>query len=203
MLGLLRTFIYGDRDVKGFGWVVLVVGVIWAIVALNMDVSVATGYGRVNNLGLMASRQNHIIIGSVIALFGLLMIIFGKKNSEEAGVRIKCPFCAEPISPEAIKCKHCGSDVSEQKEKYLADRPKEFISDDFVIKDQQSSEVLNFESIKAMAKQLHHEMPKNTALSVMVTHAPVINRIRDGLPKQLRKKFEIELEGMLKAIKGK
>jgi ribosomal protein L37AE/L43A len=24
----------------------------------------------------------------------------------------KCPFCAELVKREAIKCKHCGSDIS-------------------------------------------------------------------------------------------
>ncbi|WP_241596007.1 hypothetical protein [Rosenbergiella epipactidis] len=30
----------------------------------------------------------------------------------ESGEYKKCPFCAESVRKEAIKCKHCGSDVS-------------------------------------------------------------------------------------------
>jgi hypothetical protein len=29
----------------------------------------------------------------------------------EYGDLKKCPFCAEPVRKEAIKCKHCGSEL--------------------------------------------------------------------------------------------
>lgn len=63
---------------KGFGTVAIVVGICWLVFALGMDVSVATGSGgRVNNLGLMADRQVHTIVGGMIMLAGLLMILLG------------------------------------------------------------------------------------------------------------------------------
>lgn len=94
----------------------LIVGVCWLVFALSMDVSVATGAGgRVNNLGLMADRQIHTIVGGMIALAGLLMVLLGGKaptarTSAETDTR-PCPFCAEPIKNAAIKCRHCGADV--------------------------------------------------------------------------------------------
>ncbi|KQM46431.1 hypothetical protein ASE80_16890 [Pseudomonas sp. Leaf15] len=101
---------------KRFGTFALIVGVCWLIFAVSMDVSVPTGAGgRVNNLGLMADRQVHTIVGGVIALAGLLMILLGGKSqplvsSAEKDTR-PCPMCAESIKTAAIKCKHCGADV--------------------------------------------------------------------------------------------
>ncbi|MBT1266409.1 hypothetical protein [Pseudomonas sp. VS38] len=101
---------------KGFGTFALVVGACWLIFALSMDVSVPTGAGgRVNNLGLMADRQIHTIVGGVIALAGLLMVLLGGKGSPAAAQVEKdtrpCPMCAESIKTAAVRCKHCGADV--------------------------------------------------------------------------------------------
>lgn len=107
---------------KGFGIFLLVIGIIGAIASFAMDVTVATEYGRrVNNIGLMSARQNFILISCFIILCGLLMVLFGGRKSTKAHSmdindnqvsHIKCPYCAELIKPEAVKCKHCGSDVS-------------------------------------------------------------------------------------------
>lgn len=101
---------------KGFGAFALIVGVCWLIFALSMDVSVPTGTGgRVNNMGLMADRQIHTIVGGMIALAGLLMVLLGGKGSPGATQAEKdtrpCPLCAESIKTAAVKCKHCGADV--------------------------------------------------------------------------------------------
>jgi len=101
---------------KGFGTFALIVGICWLVFALSMDVSVVTGAGgRVNNLGLMADRQVHTIVGGMITLAGLLMVLLGGKAvstsvTAEANTRL-CPLCAELIKSAAIKCKHCGADV--------------------------------------------------------------------------------------------
>ena len=101
---------------KGLGKLVLFVGGCWVVFALNMDVSIPSGAGgRVNNLRLMADRQMHAIVGGMIALAGLLMLIFGGREGSntaapESDTRA-CPVCAETIKNSAVKCKHCGADV--------------------------------------------------------------------------------------------
>ena len=104
---------------KGFGTFILIVGVCWLVFALSMDVSVSTGLGRVKNLGLMADRQLHAIVGGMIALAGLIMLIFGGRSAAPAASvpavndTRPCPLCAETIKRAAIKCKHCGAEIQQ------------------------------------------------------------------------------------------
>lgn len=103
---------------RKLGVAVLVIGLLAVFAAMNMDVSVATGSGRVNNLGLMNQRQNLVMLSGMFALGGLLMILFGVRREDarpkyESTYESKpCPFCAETIKKSAIKCKHCGSEIS-------------------------------------------------------------------------------------------
>lgn len=99
---------------RNFGYFLLIVGLLCIVGALAMDVSVSSGTGRVNNIGLMAERQNFILIGGLLLLVGVIMAVAGKRRIDafdSSSEYRACPSCAEPIRCAAVKCKHCGSDV--------------------------------------------------------------------------------------------
>jgi hypothetical protein len=81
--------------VKVFGYFLIGIGVIYLLIAFNMDVSVSSsatyvpGYGSIGggniaNLDLMARRQNHLLVAALMTLIGALMAIFGKGQSDSA-----------------------------------------------------------------------------------------------------------------------
>lgn len=76
-------------------------------------------------IGLMAARKGltgfgYFLLSMIISpLLGLVFVLaapadHGRREREQiaAGELRPCPECAEPIRPQAIKCRHCGAAVT-------------------------------------------------------------------------------------------
>ena len=71
----------GSSGLRTFGVLLLIGGLaVTGYFFLGYDTSVESGMGRVNNLGLMADRQNGIIIGIGLAVIGTIMLVIGSRG---------------------------------------------------------------------------------------------------------------------------
>ena len=61
-----------------------------------------------------------LIFGIALFVLGILLLLaqqmFASRNPEKWNPEAfkQCPFCAEPVKKEAVRCKHCGADLSIQ-----------------------------------------------------------------------------------------
>jgi len=71
----------GSSGLRRVGILLLLAGlVVTAFFFFGFDTSVDSGVGRVNNLGLMADRQNGILIGLGLAIVGTIMLVIGSRD---------------------------------------------------------------------------------------------------------------------------
>lgn len=71
----------GSSGLRTIGILLLLGGLaVSAYFFLAFDTSVESGMGRVNNLGLMADRQNGIILGIGLSVVGTIMLVIGARG---------------------------------------------------------------------------------------------------------------------------
>lgn len=123
-----------DRDVEpifGFSLFGLLVVVVTVVAAKRNGIGIALlyligmciiGFGLVV-LTSNITNGNGIASGFAAFISPLLGLLFALSSSTserravlngESGEYKKCPFCAESVRKEAVKCKHCGSDLNAQ-----------------------------------------------------------------------------------------
>lgn len=75
----------GEQAVKAWGILLAICGGLWLLYALGMDTSVPTGLGgRVQNIGLLADKQNYIMISCLMLAVGIGMAVIGSRNDASA-----------------------------------------------------------------------------------------------------------------------
>lgn len=124
---------------RDFGWGLVIAGLLWAAVALNMSTTVETGDGRsdlgrfsadvpqmtVHNIGLMDKRRNHLIMACVTLIAGVILIGFGS-ISRPYGEHRACPNCAELVKAEAKVCRFCQGELVSLEAERIAAKVEEF-----------------------------------------------------------------------------
>ena len=167
---------------KGFGIFLVVAGLMWALIAFNMNTTVTSesqrfGSGEyaidvpavtVNNLGLMETRRNHLMFSGLTILAGVVLIGFGSISSQPKtdGLRA-CPSCAELIQPAAKICRFCNAQLPQD----FGDKPAAIQSANFDATSASDYELMKHFEITHQDNKYHYGSYQFDTLRRAVAHA--------------------------------
>ena len=116
---------------KILGLLILLVGIVWAGIAFNLNTTVEGGgqtFGSgeysfqtpkvtVNNLGLMEARRNQLMFSGLAVLIGALFVGFGSLTSNSSIASPEaflCPKCSSKNVLGDQTCRYCRAELPSQ-----------------------------------------------------------------------------------------
>ncbi|EPZ0269499.1 zinc ribbon domain-containing protein [Serratia sp. IR-2025] len=139
----------------------------------------------------------------IVALIHSLCIKKDQKAIEDSLLSdgfAKCPYCAELVKKEALKCKHCGSDIGDELERIKNQK--------FSIKDIEHTTlfekfndayILNDNAVKLMAESIKKNAKSTNPAYIFGEFQPDINYVKYLLPNSLHEQFIKRIKYWIKA----